>query len=217
MIKTDMSSSEKMRDEYRLKITTYDNAFLADFDKNSRKQREYVDLQPSVDPQSGHLLSFIVRLIGAKRVLELGTSIGYSAIWLASALKESGGELVTIDNHPRTSIEARENFKSSGLDGYINFINEDAEVAIDGLEPGFDLIFMDCGKALYPLLLDKFHSLLRVGGVLAVDDTLFPVEHGVRKSLTEKVDSFNQQLKSDCRFYSVVLDIGHGLTLAYKL
>ena len=217
VVKIEMGNSLDLREKYRLKLTKYDNNFLSDFDKNSREQRQYKDLQPSVDPQSGHLLSFLVRLIGAKRVLEFGTSIGYSSIWLASALKESGGKLITVDNHPRTSIEAKQNFSSSGLDSFINFKNEDAQSVIEYVKPPFDLIFMDCGKSLYPKFLDKFHFLLRKGGVLAVDDTLFPVEVGVRENLVKYVEEFNLMLKNDSRFYCVTLDIGHGLTLAYKV
>lgn len=223
-----MDVDESDRLGYLMKLFEYDHPFNESYDSLTRESREYVDLQPAADPCSGRLLAFLVRLIGAKRVLELGTSIGYSAHWIAGALDVTDGELVTVDSHLRTGVEARRNFEGSGLAGRIRFINEDAVESLqklkgeieadkrDGVDSRFNLIFMDCGKSLYPLLLDDFYLLLMDGGLLVVDDTLFPVERGVRSSLAEKVNQFNQFLKADRRFYSVVLNVGHGLTLAWK-
>lgn len=201
--------------EYSDHLFSYDNPFNESFDLNQRS-REYVDIQPSVNPTSARLISFLIRLKQAKRVLELGTSIGYSAIWLAEALRSTGGHLYTIDYHKRTGDEALKNFSQAGVSDLITFIRKDATEAVQEMEEPYDLIFMDCGKSLYPSFIDHFYRLLAPGGILIADDVLFHTESEVRPSLALQVHKFNELIKADRRFYSVVLKLGHGLSLSLK-
>ncbi len=211
-----MSRDRENRQRYLNDHFRYDHPFNRQYDQTVREQRQYVDLQPAITPQAGRLLAFLIRLMNAKRVLELGTSIGYSAHWLASALETTDGKLITVDNHPRTVKEAKTRFENSGLSDRIELIQSDVEKVIPTLARPFDLIFVDCGKAFYPSILKELYPLLKVGGVLAVDDTLFALEPQAREGLVQKVEEFNRLLNEDPRFYSLMLDIGHGLTLAVK-
>ncbi len=212
------------RQDYLTSIFQYDHPFNENYDKVTREERQYVDLQPAVSPTTGRFLSFLVRLTQAKRVLEVGTSVGYSAHWIASALEQTGGKLVTVDNHERTAAEAKANFQKSGLQHRIEFYQEDATEFVRGLsrqigEEGeglFDIVLMDCAKKLYLPLLDDFHTLLKVGGLLAYDDTLIAWEKETRPGITKKILEFNAAIAKDNRFYTVNLPIGHGLTLLYK-
>lgn len=175
------------------------------------------DVQPAVEPELGRFLGLLIRLTGAKRVLELGSGVGYSSLWLGEAVKVTGGKVVTIDNHQRTHEEVLDNIKKSGLESYIEPVFGDAEEVVPSLESGWDLIFQDSGKYLYPLLYEKVVSLVRNGGLIIADDTLFKVNGNVRKGLGRYTDEYNKLAFSDSRLYSAILPVGHGVTLSYKL
>ncbi len=177
------------------------------------------DLQPSIEPESGRFLSFLVRMTGARKVLEMGCGVANSTIWLAEAVKANGGILYTVDNHPRTWAEACRNIENSGLKDYVRMFHSDAEAAVekfmaDGEE--FDLIFQDCGKYVYTLIYDQVASLCRKGGIIVADDTMFSVCDGVRKNLGLHMDRYNKQMFADKAFFSTMIPIGHGITLSLK-
>ncbi|MBN2651622.1 MAG: class I SAM-dependent methyltransferase [Spirochaetales bacterium] len=201
------------KSEYFKSLTLFDLDILRDMEENNPGR---IDIQPSVEPVIGRFLSFMVRVAGAKRVLELGTSVGCSTIWMANALKERDGVVYTIDNHELTPVEARKNFETAGVSSNVVQIVEDIRTGILKCGSEFDIIFQDGGKFLYPVMIDQLHDLLVPGGVLITDDTLFPCFESVRKNLQKHVDDFNQKILEDKRFYTVYLPIGHGLTLSYK-
>ena len=174
------------------------------------------DVQPQVEPETGRFLELLTRLTRAERVLELGTSNGYSALWILKALKETGGHLVTIDSKERLHEEAVENFRKAGFDN-VTAVFGDAAAELDRLEPGFDMIFQDCGKYLYPELLDRTIGLLRPGGLLVADDTLFSFEDDVRPNLGRYTDQYNTEVYKKAGLLSSIIPIGHGLTLSFKL
>ncbi|MDX9802152.1 MAG: O-methyltransferase [Spirochaetia bacterium] len=178
------------------------------------------DIQPFVEPETGKFLSFLVKTVNAVKVLELGTGIGNSAIWMGEALKENNGTLLTVDNHPRTKHEAIENIASAGLSDVVTMIEGNAEDVIEKMccdgSYSFDMVFQDCGKYLYPLLHEKIVSLTRSGGIIIADDTLFHVNNDVRKNLGKYTDEYNKMVFADRRLYSVILPVGHGMTLSLK-
>lgn len=197
-------------------LINYDCEFNRYYD-DILKSRHYIDLQPSITKAAGKLLSLLVTISNSKNVLEIGCGIGYSAHWIVGALKKTGGQLTTIDNHNRTSIEAKENFKKSRIEGYIEFINEDAAKVLPTFnDEKFDLVFLDCSKALYLPLYNEIYRILKRGGLFVIDDTLLNYQENSRDSLKKSVMAFNSQLASDKHYYSTVVDIGHGLTLAIK-
>ena len=174
------------------------------------------DVQPSVEPETGRFLSFLVHLTGARRVLELGTSNGCSALWFMDALKANEGSIVTIDSKQRLHEEAVQNFREAGFSEAVTAILGDAESEVAGLEPGFDIIFQDCGKSLYPKMHESLVGLLKDGGLLIADDSLFSVEPGIRPNLGRFTDEYNKMVFADSRLFSCILPVGHGLTLSFK-
>ena len=181
---------------------------------NENKSRN--DLQPSIEPEGAALICLFIRACGCKKVLELGTGNGFSAIWLAAVLKEAGGHLWTVDNHVRTNTEAEERIKEAGLSDYISMVFGDVRERVKGLPGEFDLIFLDCGKSVYPEIYESLTSMLKPGGLLIADDTLFSVNPGVRKGLGRYTDEYNKLVFSDKRFYSTIIPVGHGLTIGVK-
>ena len=178
------------------------------------------DIQPPVEPEIGRFLAFLIKLTGAKKVLELGCGVANSTIWLAQALKEQDGKLWTVDNHPRTWAEAVTNVEKAGLRDYVEMIHANAEDAVKKLrEDGmiFDMIFQDCGKYVYTVIYEDVAALVKKGGLIAADDTMFQVCSQVRKNLGLHMDKYNQEIFKDTRFFSTMIPIGHGMTLSYKI
>ena len=174
------------------------------------------DIQPSVEPELGKFLGLIIRLTNAKKVLEIGSGVGYSTLWLGEGVKTTGGKVTTIDNHERTHKEVIENIKRAGLDNFIEKKLGNAEDVIDTLTGDWDIVFQDSGKYLYPLLHDKIVNLTRTGGLIIADDTMFKVNPEIRKGLGDHVDKYNKMVFSDTRLYSTILSVGHGITVSLK-
>jgi len=201
-------------------ITEYIQAFLpaapAGLEAVLEQERTTAGLQPNIGPEVGQLLALLVRLTGAQRVLEFGSSLGYSTLWLAAALQSTGGQLVTIERDPRLLERARENLAAAGHGERVEWILGDARESVNGLCGPFDLILQDSEKALYPELLERTIALVRRRGVLAADDTLFrPM--GVPEKFSRPIHRYNELVFADPRLYSTILPIGDGLTLSVKV
>ena len=204
--------------EYLRSFIPYDNTAVEEIEKESSGRD---DIQPFIEPETGRFLSFIIRLVKAENVLEFGTGIGNSAIWMGEALKDLGGRLITVDNHPRTRVEAEENIKRAGLSGVVEMrfgdAGEEAEKLLAGNAGKFDIVFQDCGKYLYPVMIDVIFSLVKPGGIIIADDTLFKANDNVRKNLGRYTDSYNTEIFSRNNLYSSIIPVGHGLTLSIKM
>ena len=130
---------------------------------------------PLVDAEVGALLRVLATSIKASRILEIGTAIGYSGIWLARALPP-GGMLVTMEFDEVRAREARENFARAGLSDRVSVVVGDAQLKIAKVSGPFDLIFQDGDKTLYTPLLERLVALLRPGGLLVTDNVLWDGE-----------------------------------------
>jgi len=199
--------------EYIAHFLTPDNPQLEAIDRQAQARS---DLQPSIGMEVGKLLGLLVRLTQAQRVLEFGTSLGYSTIWLAEALRETGGQLISIEYNEDLYQATRANLDAAGLTDWVELILGDAALVIDRLEGPFDLILQDADKALYPKLLEKCIRLTRLYGMIVADDALFQ-PMGVPERLSTPVHTYNQRVFSDPRLYSTILPIGDGVTVSIKV
>src|SRR5262245_23914577 len=118
---------------------------------------------PLVDAEVGALLRVLATSLRASRILEIGTAIGYSGIWLAGALQPDG-MLITFEINPDRARQARENFARAGLADRATVMVGDAERLLAKVAGPFDLIFQDGDKKQYGTLLDRLVGLLRPGG-----------------------------------------------------
>ena len=174
------------------------------------------DLRPSIGPEVGKLLGLLIRLMRAQRVLEMGTSLGYSTIWLAQALQTTGGKLVSIEYQENLFEATQRNIAQAGLADVVELIQGDARVIIDQVHGPFDMIVQDSDKSLYPLLLERSIALTRKFGILVADDALFK-PRGIPAAFSEPMHDYNQRVFADTRLYSTILPIGDGVTLSVKL
>lgn len=151
---------------------------------------------PIVGPLVGALLELLVRASGARRVLELGTATGYSALWLAQGMP-AGGELVTLETDPRLAARARHTLAAVPAGVTVTVVEAAAPAALATLHGPFDLVFMDIEKADYLACLDPCVALLRPGGLLVADNVAFA-----------DAQDFSRALAADARLRAVQL---HGL------
>jgi predicted O-methyltransferase YrrM len=179
---------------------------------------------PLVQPASARLLQSLVIATGARRVLEIGTCIGYSAIWMARVLP-ADGMLITIEADPDRAAAARENIERAGLGERISVIVGDASRYLHKVAGPFDLVFQDSDKQLYEPMLDRLIALMRPGGVLASDNVLWSgevVEGYVSAPRHDADDTaalrrYNMRLASDVRLITTILPVGDGVALSVRV
>lgn len=177
---------------------------------------------PIVGTAVGRALHVLVHATAARRIVEVGTAIGYSALWMASALPEDGS-LVTIDPDAARTDRARDFWRRGGVDGRIRVVNGPALEVLPTLAGGgtFDLAFIDALKHEYQGYLDAVLPLLRHGGTVVVDNLLWSgrasgsaPDDGTAD--TKAVKAFNSAFVRDTRLVATILPVGDGLGLGVK-
>ncbi|HVB38632.1 MAG TPA: O-methyltransferase [Vicinamibacterales bacterium] len=179
---------------------------------------------PIVDPEVGGLLRVLATAIGARRMLEVGTAIGYSGIWLAGALP-ADGMLMTMEVNPERAAVARKNFERAGLADRTSVMVGDAALLVAKVAGPFDLIFQDGAKTLYGRMLDRLVNVLRPGGLLITDNVLWGGEvvpgHVAAPSRntddTRAIADYNERLVSDERLRTTVLPLRDGVAVSVKV
>ncbi|WP_406725450.1 class I SAM-dependent methyltransferase [Streptomyces sp. GD-15H] len=174
-------------------------------------------------PEEAQFLALLVRLTGARDVLEVGTFTGYSSLCMARALP-ADGTLVTCDNSERWTRIATRYWQRAGVADRIVLRLADAGETLDRLvaERGtgsFDLAFIDADKANYPRYYEQCLTLLRPGGLVVVDNTLFfgrVADPAAQDADTRAIRELNARLRDDDRVEISLLTVADGLTLAHK-
>ncbi len=207
--------TDAMIEAYCLEQTQPDSPLLAEL--RAYTQLHFTNAQMLSDLLVGRVLQFLVRLMQAKNVLDLGTFTGYSALSMAEALTDQG-QLMTCDKDPRVLAVARAFFARSSQAEKISIFEGEVAACIQALDQPLDLAFIDADKmqidAYYELLLPH----LRVGGVIVVDDVLWRAEVlNPQEKRALAVHQFNAKIKKDPRISNVLLPIRHGLNIIVKL
>ena len=178
---------------------------------------------PLVDAEVGALLRVLATAIDARRILEIGTAIGYSGIWLAGALPPDG-MLITLEMDETRAKEARDNFARAGLSDRTSVIAGDAKLKIAKVSGPFDLIFQDGDKRLYAPLLDRLVGLLRPRGVLVTDNVLWngEVVPGFNANPTQNPDDtraiadYNERLAAHPQLRTAIVPLRDGVSISVK-
>jgi predicted O-methyltransferase YrrM len=176
-----------------------------------------------ISPEQGQFMALLVRLMGARRCLEVGVFTGYSSLVVALALPEDG-RIVACDVSEKWTAIARNYWQAAGIDHKIDLRLAPAVATLDELiaqgESGtFDLAFIDADKASYLDYYERALALLRPGGLIMVDNTLWDgrvVDPEVSDADTVAIRHFNETVHADQRVDMSLLPIGDGLTLARK-
>jgi len=176
-----------------------------------------------ISPEQGSLMQLLVRLTGARRCLEIGTYTGYSALAVALALPSEGG-IVCCDVSEEWSAIARRYWKLAKVERKIELRLAPALETLDallaeGAAGRFDFAFIDADKRNYQHYFDRCLKLVRRGGLIAVDNTLWGgrvADRSARDGDTRAIRAFNRRLARDRRVEMAMVPIGDGLSLARK-
>ena len=167
---------------------------------------------PIVDPLSGRLLQVLVAATRPRRLVEVGTAIGFSTLWMATALPNDG-RIQTIDPDRGRTDRARSFWRRAGLEHRIEVINQPALLALPRLAPGIDFAFIDALKPEYLGYLELLLPRIRPGGVIAVDNLLWSgrVAAGDVDENTAALRAFNQRFLGDARLDATIVPVGDGI------
>ncbi|MCY9664071.1 O-methyltransferase [Paenibacillus alginolyticus] len=173
----------------------------------------------SIAPGYGRLLTMLVTMIGATKVLEIGALGGYSGICLARGLKE-GGKLISLELKQEFADVAKQNLTEAGLGELVEYRIGEALIHLNELlEQGerFDFFFIDADKVNYPIYLELAIKLANPGAIIAGDNTLMRgkvVDANQTKAAVQAMRTFNQLVATDPRLESTILPAYDGLALA---
>lgn len=211
---------EKLR-EYLLNVSVKESEILREL-REETAQMEYSAMQ--ISPEQGAFMSFLVELIQAKRTLEIGVFTGYSALVVAMALSEDG--IVTAcDVSEEWANVGMKYWKKAQVEDKIDLRIAPALKTLDqllseGKQGTYDFAFIDADKIEYQGYFDKSLELLRIGGLIAIDNVLWGgsvIDDSIQDSSTKAIRKFNKKLYQDERVSISMVPIGDGLTLACKL
>ena len=166
-------------------------AVLDSYHERMRDERQAPPIEPeggrdggqdqrmrAVAPDTGRFLNTLARSFEAPTILEIGTSFGYSGIWLAEAARATGGRLITMELHAYKAAHAQEMMRKAGLADHVDFRIGDAVAMIAGLSDKVDLVFLDLWKELYTPCLEAFYPKLKAGAIILADNMIRPSSAG---------------------------------------
>ncbi len=163
----------------------------------------------NVDRESANFLNMLIKALNVKNALELGTSNGYSGIWIANALKETGGRLTTIEFWDKRLNAAVENFKACGVDDIITpKLGSACDILASMQNDSFDFVFMDANKLEYIKYFKLIHPILKRGGVILADNIT---------SHSEKVEPYLNEILNHPQYQSELLKFSDGILMSLKL
>jgi caffeoyl-CoA O-methyltransferase len=174
-------------------------------------------------PEQGQLLALLVQLMQAKNILEIGTLTGYSTLWMALALP-ADGTITACDIDEDCAAIARRHWQAAGVETKISLQLAPAVDTLDqllstGQANTFDFIYIDADKVNYGVYYEKSLQLLRTGGLIAIDNTLWMgqvIDPEIQDEDTVAIRALNQKIHQDQRVSMSLLAIADGLTLALK-
>lgn len=210
-------------EEYICEHTTPENAVLASICQDT--YLHVLNAHMVSGQVQGRLLSMLSHMLRPKRILELGTFTGYSALCLAEGLPEDG-KLVTIEHNDELEDRIRRNLAKSPLGDKIELVIGDAVEVIRSQQSAFsnqlfDLVFMDADKRAYSAYLEAVYPLVPVGGFIIADNTLWDghiIDPAYDKDKqTQGLRAFNDRLAADERFEQVIVPLRDGLTIIRKI
>jgi predicted O-methyltransferase YrrM len=181
------------------------NNLYQQFKEHDATQTDRLYRYRNIEPESAEFLSILIRTQQSKRILEIGTSTGYSTLWLANAAQSTGGQIITVEIDAERTALAQQNAVEFSLDQQIEFLISDAQIYLASIKEKFDFILLDAERDAYCEYWNYLPQILKEkGGILIVDNVV---------SHAKEVEEFIHLVKLDPRFMTTTLSIGAGLFL----
>ena len=201
-------------EKYLSEILPARDSLLAAMEEYARKNSV-----PIIGPECGRLLYLLTQISGAKRIFEMGSAIGYTAIWFARAAGPHA-EVYFTDGDPKNADIARENFRKAGIAEQVRILTGDAIDLIDTVPGEFDIILIDIFKRQYPEALRKSLPRLKHGGLVITDNVLWsgrvtqtqtPADDNTRGVL-----EFNKMVYASKELFPVIVPLRDGVAVCRK-
>lgn len=181
----------------------YMQALYQNFTAFDAQQTDRIQRYRNIEPESALFLAMQIHIQQSKEILEIGTSTGYSTLWLAHAVQQTQGRVTTLEIDPARTAQAQHHAQELGLDDVIDFWVGDAEKYLAKATQQYDFIFLDAERDAYVGYWAFLQKMLNpCGGVLIVDNVI---------SHAAQVKCFIELIENDPRFISMTLPIGAGL------
>jgi predicted O-methyltransferase YrrM len=175
---------------------------------NDARETERSKRMLNITPDTGRLLWILVRATRATRIVEVGTSNGYSTIWLADAARETGGRVVTLEVNPDKVQQAQANLARAGLSEVVDIRLGRAADTLATLPGPFDFVFFDADRAGYQTYLELVLPKLMPPGLLVADNVV---------SHRHELEAYLARVRSDPRLFSVTAPVGKGEEITLKI
>jgi predicted O-methyltransferase YrrM len=175
--------------------------------ENDAREQDRRKKMLNLEPDTARFISILVRSSQRKSLLEIGTSNGYSAIWLAWAVSSTGGHLTSLERDADKNAQADANLRRAGLRDSVDLLLGDATEIVAGLEGPFDFVFFDADRISAPDQLKFLKSKLLPGALVLADNVL---------SHPDEIAGYLAAIEATPDFDHVIIPIGKGLSLAYK-
>ena len=196
-------------------------AVIEEYEERARREEELRDalseeevarrldeLLLPVGRATGSLMNLLVKEAEASRILEVGSSYGYSTTWLAEAARAIGGKVISLELRAAKTEYARAQLARAGLDGYVEFRIGDALASLAQLPGPFDFVLIDLWKDLYVPVFELLHPKLAPGALIVADNMLQPESARVHAS------AYRERVRAAADMSSVLLAVGNGLELS---
>jgi predicted O-methyltransferase YrrM len=188
----------RMAAEERLRATLKPGAFAA----------RRPELMLAIGEATASLLHLLVLARGARRVLEIGTSVGYSTLWLADAVRQTGGRVTSLDASADKHRQAAGNLDAAGLRDRVELLTAQAPAALARLEGPFELVLLDCERPDYLPCFESFQGLLAPGALVVADNMTFPP--------SPHAPAYQGRVRALPGWDSLLVPIGNGIELSRK-
>ena len=204
-------------------IDLYINSLIKEDNDKLEKFRIYCEERnlPIIRKEVGQFIKLIINQLNAKSIIEIGTNVGYSSIFMVKAMNDEG-KVVTMERSEKFYNEALKNISDFKLDNNIKVYFGDAVEMLDEVEGSFDMAFIDAAKSYYRIFFDKCLKMMKPGGIILSDNVLYQGmiatdELVVRrkKTLVRNLRNYLEYISHDERFVTSVLPLGDGLAVTY--
>ena len=201
-------------------IDEYISSLIEDEGNELKDFREYCEERnlPIIHKEVGQFIKLVINQLNAKNIIEIGTNVGYSSIFMSKVMKE--GKVVTLERSEKFYKEALKNISDFGLENNIQVYFGDAVDILDEVEGNFDMAFIDAAKSYYRIFFDKCLKKMKPGGIILSDNVLYQGmiasdELVVRrkKTLVRNLRNYLEYISHDKRFVTSVLPLGDGLAV----